>query len=115
MVLPLRAAVPSARVELAVFALSERCPYRAGHDGALSGEEGTRTPCLLCARQVLYQMSYNPKDESGRRDSNPRLRRGGAVRYQLRHDHMSGSGDSNPVYAWLEARCPTSWATTAWN
>src|SRR5436190_1645281 len=51
--------------------------------------------------------------ESGRRDSNPRLRRGGAVRYQLRYDHMSGSGDSNPVYAWLEARCPTGWATTA--
>ena len=146
MVLPLREAVPSARVELAVFALSERRPYRAGLDGSISewrrgdsnplppvcetgalpdelqpqggpagpqsqrsGSNGLPRAYEARARPVVLRWHALPRmdsnhasgvqsavssqldDEgmkSGRRDSNPRLRRGGAVRCQLRYDHL---------------------------
>ena len=39
-----------------------RALARIAHRGAVSGDEETRTPDFLLAKEALYQLSYVPED-----------------------------------------------------
>ena len=75
-----------------------RALARIAHRGAVSGDEETRTPDFLLAKEALYQLSYVPGDAGGSLDRTVHphavpaqiVGRVGVRRLELRTSALSG-------------------------
>jgi hypothetical protein len=107
--LPARRALPQGRTGRAALTRSGRTPVRRAHLEPPSGVEPDHPAYEAGAASRARRRSCRTRTRTsirGFRDRCPAIRRSGIV-------IQNRAGESNPVYSWLEARCPTCWACTA--